>query len=118
MKELNCLRCGKELVFLKKEKIQLGQTGFVLGDWPNLFAGSLESEIYYCPKCGKLEFYLPGFPVEDYDEPDMELDELPPDAEQNIVGVSMEGIPQVRCPACGHRHDFDYPRCPKCEYQY
>ena len=49
MKELNCLRCGKELVFLKKEKIQLGQTGFVLGDWPNLFAGSLESEIYYCP---------------------------------------------------------------------
>ena len=118
MKELNCLRCGKELVFLKKEKIQLGQTGFVLGDWPNLFAGSFESEIYYCPKCGKLEFYLPGFPVEEYDEPDMELDELPPDAEQNIVGVSMEGIPQVRCPACGHRHDFDYPRCPKCEYQY
>ena len=48
----------------------------------------------------------------------MELDELPPDAEQNIIGVSMEGIPQVRCPACGHRHDFDYPRCPKCEYQY
>lgn len=118
MKDINCLRCGKELSFLKKEKIQLGQTGFVLGDWPNLFAGSLETEIYYCRKCGKLEFYLPGFPEEEYEEPDMELDELPPESDQNIVGVSMEGIPQVQCPSCGYRHDFDYPRCPKCEYQY
>ena len=65
MRELKCLRCGTELYLLKKEKIQLGQTGFFLGDWPNLMAGALEVEIYGCRKCGQLEFMLPGFPVED-----------------------------------------------------
>ncbi len=118
MKSIHCLRCDKELLFLKREKLQLGQTGFLLGDWPNLLAGSLESEIYYCPKCGKLEFYLPDFKEEKVDEPDIEICELPPESEQNIVGVSMSGVPQVQCPACGHRHDFDYPRCPKCDHPY
>ena len=118
MKDLSCLRCGKTLAFLKREKIQLGQTGFVFGDWPNLIAGSLEAEIYYCRKCGKLEFYLPDFPQTELGEPEMDNDSFPPDAECEIVGVSMEGIPQVQCPVCGYQHDFDYPRCPKCDYLY
>ena len=118
MKELNCLRCGSKMKFLRQEKIQLGQTGFFLGDWPNLIAGALEFEIYCCPKCGKLEFYLPGLPEQEYSEPDMEMDGLPPEAERHIVGVNMEGIPQVRCPVCGRNHDFDYPQCPHCNYEY
>lgn len=114
MRQLECLRCGAAMKFLKQEKIQLGQTGYFLGDWPNLLAGALEVEIYGCCHCGKVEFFMPGIPETEYEEPDMELDQLPPDTEQNIVGVSRSGIPQVRCPACGQNHDFDYPKCPYC----
>ena len=58
--QLNCLRCGVGMRFMGREKFQRGQTGWVLGDLPNLFAGAMEIEIYACPKCGKLEFFQPG----------------------------------------------------------
>ena len=58
--QLNCLRCGAGMNFLCREKMQLGQTGWLLGDLPNLVAGAMEVEIYACPKCGKLEFFQPG----------------------------------------------------------
>ena len=58
--QLNCLRCCAGMQFIRREKFQLGQTGWVLGDLPNLFAGAMEIEIYACPKCGKLEFFQPG----------------------------------------------------------
>ena len=118
MREIQCVRCGVELRFLKQEKIQLGQTGYFLGDWPNLIAGSLETEMFYCPKCGKLELFLPGLPEEEAEEPEMEPEELPPEMGQEIVDVSMDGIPQVRCPACGRKHDFDYHHCPYCNHAY
>lgn len=38
-------------------KIQLGETGWFLGDLPNLIAGAIEVDIYSCAKCGKIEFY-------------------------------------------------------------
>lgn len=117
-RELKCLRCGADMFFLKQEKIQLGQTGYFLGDWPNILAGSLEVEIYGCNHCGKLELLMPGYPQPEFDEPDMTQEELPPEVDANIVGVSMEGIPQVRCPSCGRRHDFDYPQCPRCDHRY
>ena len=87
-----CLRCGHEMHRIKTEKLQLGQTGWILGDLPNLLAGALEVDIYACPDCRKLEFFLA-----DADE---------------------EDIPQKQCPNCGKQHDFDYPRCPFCKYSY
>lgn len=27
-------------------------------------------------------------------------------------------LPQKICPKCGNKHDFDYPKCPKCKYEY
>ena len=44
--QLNCLRCGTGMRFIRREKFQLGQTGWVLGDLPNLFAGAMEIEMY------------------------------------------------------------------------
>lgn len=117
MREVKCMRCGHDLHFLKREKLQLGQTGLFLGDWPNILAGALETEIYACPRCGKIEMFMP----EDYcaaPESDETGEELPPEVNQNIVGVSMHGVPQVRCPRCGRRHDFDYPKCIYCDYDY
>lgn len=118
MRKLSCLRCGADMFFLKQEKIQLGQTGYFLGDWPNILAGSLEVEIYGCNKCGKLEFMMPGFPKSEDEEPEFADEEFLPDVNQNIVSVSMDGIPQVRCPRCGKRHDFDHHHCPHCDHEY
>lgn len=77
---------------IAREKLQLGQTGWILGDLPNLLAGALDAEIFTCSQCGKIEFYLP----------------------EN----SENDVPQVQCPECGNKHDFDYPRCPICKYDY
>ena len=27
-------------------------------------------------------------------------------------------LPQRQCPRCGKQHDFDYPKCPHCEFDY
>ncbi len=93
MRKLDCLRCQVPLAFIKTEKLQLGQTGWILGDLPNLVSGALEVDIYSCPKCGKLEFYQAD----------------------SVGGES--AIPQVQCPKCGRMHDFDYPKCPFCKFQ-
>jgi len=94
MKELKCLRCGSDMRYIGRENIQLGKTGWLLGDLPNLFAGAMETDIYVCPGCGKAEFFLSG----DLSEED--------------------ALPQKECPNCGKSHDFDEPRCPFCKYDY
>lgn len=91
-KRISCLRCGHGMNHIKTEKLQLGQTGWVLGDLPNLLAGAMEVEIYSCPNCKKLEFFL--------------------------ADATEEGLPQKQCPKCGMLHDFDYPSCPFCKYEY
>ncbi len=94
MSKLPCIRCGEQMQFLTRERIQLGKTGWILGDLPNLIAGALETDIYICPKCNKLEFYA---------------------ADASVAG---EGLPKKTCPMCGTVHDFDYPKCPKCGHEY
>ena len=32
--------------------------------------------------------------------------------------VMDETLPQKKCPRCGKEHDFDYPKCPHCDYDY
>ena len=54
---LKCLRCGAAMKSAGRETIQLGQTGWLLGDLPNLLAGGLDVDIRLCPSCGKLEFF-------------------------------------------------------------
>ena len=29
-----------------------------------------------------------------------------------------ESLPQRQCPQCGKQHDFDYPKCPHCDFDY
>lgn len=94
MREISCVRCHVPMVRIMREKLQLGQTGWLLGDWPNLLAGSLEVDIHACPQCGKLEFFLP----EETDQTNK--------------------MAQQRCPSCGHWHDMDDPKCPLCRHDY
>ena len=96
VKNIKCLRCQTQMRFIKKEKIQLGETGWFWGDLSNLLAGSLEVGIFLCPNCGKIEFFDAGA---SYTESDVKL-------------------AQRTCPECGCTHDFDYGRCPLCGYEY
>ncbi len=54
---LRCLRCGGTMELLRREFLQLGKTGWVLGDLDNLLAGALDVDILCCSDCGKLEFF-------------------------------------------------------------
>jgi ssDNA-binding Zn-finger/Zn-ribbon topoisomerase 1 len=94
MEIITCPHCAGEMRFVTREQLQLGKTGWLLGDLPNRIAGALEVDIYLCPSCRKLEFFA---------------------AEEMVDG---DALPQKRCPACGVEHDFDYPRCPKCDHEY
>ena len=100
MKRLKCLRCGTEMDCLGREKLQLGEAGWLLGDLPHLLAGALELEIYACSECGKVEFYGPKL------------------TKGELSGYSHKDIPQRQCPHCGESHDFDYPKCPYCQFDY
>ncbi len=100
MRELKCLRCGEAMEFGMTERFQLGQTGLLLGDIPNIVAGSLELDVYFCPSCGKVEFYTPK------------------SIRKENGRYSNSDLPQRECPRCGSRHDFDYPKCPDCGYDY
>lgn len=89
-----CVRCGGETASIGIEKIQLGQTGWILGDLPNLISGALEVEICVCRDCGKIEFF------------------------QAEAASQENDIAQIKCPQCGKRHDMDYPKCPFCKHRY
>ena len=99
MKALFCPHCGTAMQYAAQKQIQLGETGWLLGDLPNLLAGSLTVDICICPTCRKLEFFA------------VEGDDLTEEAAD-------EALPQKTCPACGAVHDFDYPKCPQCKYDY
>lgn len=90
MKHTGCTHCSGEMKFFGRERLQLGQTGWLLGDIPNLIAGALEVDIYMCSNCRKLEFFAA----------ETQEDE--------------ENLPTRTCPKCGTVHDFDYPKCPQC----
>lgn len=97
MRKLKCLRCGEDMLFVRREDFQLGRTGWILGDWPNLLAGAMELDVYACKGCGKVELFLP---------------------EGEIEGGDAGEMPQKKCPKCGATIDFDYPKCPVCKYDF
>jgi len=92
-----CLRCEGKMQSIGTEKLQLGQTGLLMGMWNNILAGALEVEIFICSACKKIEFYASDIDVSD-----------------NGNGGS---LPKKPCPNCKRNHDIDYPKCPHCGYR-
>ena len=90
-----CGNCRTPMQFLKREQIQLGKTGWLLGDLPNLLAGAQDLEFWICPNCRKLDFYVPA-------------------SEELNFGENDGGMAQTTCPKCGTLHDLDDPKCPCC----
>lgn len=100
IRELQCLRCGASMEFLGREKLQLGEYGAFMGHFSNLVNGAMELDVCTCPECGKVEFFRPMFTKGEpakYTDPE---------------------LPQSQCPNCGNHHDFDFPKCPYCGFEY
>ena len=38
--------------------------------------------------------------------------------EKSSEQESESSIPQIICPKCGTKHDFDHPKCPNCKHNY
>lgn len=92
MRTVECIYCKSEMKFIGTKKLQLGETGWFLGDLPNLLAGSMEVEIYTCPTCGKIDFFQ--------------------------LETAKDGIAMTVCPKCGQKHEMDDPKCPFCKFNY
>jgi hypothetical protein len=60
--ELPCLRCETPLVFVADREFREGSGGleFAFGRLGALFGSSTRLEIWACPSCGQVEFFLPG----------------------------------------------------------
>ena len=57
-KPMNCLRCGITLEHAGTKKFHQGPSLGVLGDWAELFVGHESLDMYVCPQCGHVEFFV------------------------------------------------------------
>lgn len=57
---LKCLRCDDFLVYQGGKQFHEGINWGVLGALGELFVTSESFEMYSCPRCGHVEFFLPG----------------------------------------------------------
>ena len=112
-KNIECQRCETEMRFIKRENLQLGKQSF-WHDWNHILHGALDVDIYVCPACGKIEFFLP----EDLLAETKSSEIKPRTGNRSILSLTPAGaelIPLVRCGACGALYDFDAPKCPYCK---
>ena len=58
-KDIECLRCNVSLVYSGEYKFHEGTRRGLLGNIFELFINREKFDLYTCPKCGKVEFYLP-----------------------------------------------------------
>ena len=139
-RSLRCVHCDRELDYIKREDIQLGKQS-IWHDWNHILHGSLEVDIFACPKCGKIEFFMPSSylakqtdaetdappgqiaagknarPAQIVARKCTECGTLAPDGATYCPVCGEEGLllPQIKCPVCGALHDFDDPKCPYCK---
>lgn len=59
IRNINCLRCAIPMAFGGNYKFHEGARMGVLGDFFELFVNKESFDLYTCPKCGKVEFFIP-----------------------------------------------------------
>ena len=57
IRKINCPYCGIQLEYKGAQRIQLGRWRLLLEHWDNWLSGSLNVQLYECPKCGKIEMF-------------------------------------------------------------
>jgi hypothetical protein len=60
-KHIDCLRCKVPLDYQGDFKFHEGTRVGALGNLFELFVNRESFDLYSCPNCGKVEFFLPGF---------------------------------------------------------
>ena len=55
-----CVRCEGELKFLGTKEFHEGARWGFLGDFTELFVNRERLDVYACPNCGRVEFFLDG----------------------------------------------------------
>lgn len=64
-KFIDCLRCKVPLEYQGNYKFHEGTRIGVFGDLFELLTNRESFDLFYCPNCGKVEFFLPGFDKEE-----------------------------------------------------
>ena len=57
---ITCLRCRCRLDFVGTKNFHEGTRWGVLGDIGELFVNKQRFDVYCCPKCGRVEFFVDG----------------------------------------------------------
>jgi hypothetical protein len=59
-KPIACLRCNEELAHLGTKHFHEGRNWGVLGELGELFVKRDRFDVYACPRCGRVEFFVDG----------------------------------------------------------
>ena len=59
-RSIDCMRCGVRLIYSGNYKFHEGHRSGFFGNMFELFVNRESFDLYVCPKCGKVEFYVPG----------------------------------------------------------
>ena len=57
---LSCPRCDEMLSYVGTKKFHEGTRWGVLGDLGELFVNKERFDVYCCPRCGRVEFFVDG----------------------------------------------------------
>lgn len=61
---LRCPRCPAKLAFIGTKKLHEGTRWGVLGDLAELFVNRESFDLYVCPRCGRVEFFVSDIGVQ------------------------------------------------------
>ena len=59
-REVRCLRCHVALTYAGTKKFHEGTRWGLMGDLGELFVNKENFDVYHCPHCGKVEFFVDG----------------------------------------------------------
>lgn len=57
-RQLNCLRCNTPMLYAGNYKFHEGTRAGLFGNLFELFVTRQSFDLYVCPKCGKVEFFV------------------------------------------------------------
>ena len=57
---ISCPRCEQQLDFVGTKRLHEGTNWGVLGELGELFVKRERFDVYVCPRCGRVEFFVDG----------------------------------------------------------
>ena len=57
---MNCIRCATKLDYVGTKRFHEGARWGVLGDLGELFVNRESFDVFVCPRCGRVEFFIEG----------------------------------------------------------